>query len=289
MINSSRSITGVLSGNGTAMVHALVYHHPTPEQPPPALAEILDPVGGSNDQPADWQLSMRKLLAHRDDHVHDVWSSFSTWRRTFVADVVLGDVATVHAFLLWAQTVAEVGSLNPLNLSETHVSAKVAARIAWETHQVELATRGRSELGLGISVPQRAGLLRGFVLGSEPLVLLAEGEASVSAVPNGLQVLDPSASSGPKNLLVHGWVVDANGVTAISDEGPVPLNNTSGGRLLALVAPGVANASVGPAPLSAVFSGLMFALREASELAAADQIPLWICTGGVGHARSVVR
>jgi hypothetical protein len=286
---SSPAVQGILSGDGTAMVHALVFHHPTPQQPPELLTELVDPIHDQNGRIQDWQLSMRKLLAHRDEHVHDVWSTFGTWRRTYVADRVIGDVATVRAFMAWADSVRNVQTLHPLNLGDACIDAKTVPRVAWEVHEVELACRARADVGLGISVPQRPGLVRGFVVSDEPLLVLAEKGASVSAVRTGLAVRQTESHDAPEVLLVHGWVVDADGVTAISDEGPVPLGGTAGGRLLTRIAPGVANASVGPAPLASVFSGLMLGLRESAQLATSDHIPLWIRRGNVGTARYVVR
>jgi hypothetical protein len=283
------AVRGVLSGDGTAMVHALVFHHPTPQRPPDSLTDLADPILGTDGRIHDWQLSMRTLLAHRDEHVHAVWSTFGTWRRSFVADRVLGDVATVAAFMAWADTVRDVQTLHPLNLGDACIDAKTVARVAWEVHEVELACRARAEMGLGISVPQRAGLIRGFVVGDEPLLVLAEKGASVSAVRSGLEVTQSESADMPHTLLVRGWVVDADGITAISDEGPVPLGGAAGGRLLTRVAPGAANASVGPAPLTSVFSGLMLGLRESAQLASSDHIPLWIRRGNVGSARYVVR
>lgn len=282
-----QAMRGILAGNGTAMVHALVFHHPTPAEPPPQLASLVEPVPGADPAARDWQLSMNKLLAHRDEHVHDVWSAFTTWRRGYVADRVIGDVATVHAFLRWADGVRDVSTLHPLNLLNACIAAKNAARVAFEVHEVEAACRERGELGLGISSPQRSGLVRGFVVGAEPLLVLADEHASVQAVRDGLRV---SAAGGEQAApLVHGWIVEADGVSAITDEGPLPLGGSAAGRLLVQIAPGVANASVGPVLLSSVFSGLMLSLRESAELASIDRIPLWIRTGNVGPTRYVVR
>lgn len=271
---------GVLAHNGAAMVHALVYHHDTPQEAPAAFAELVDPVRAEGAGIQDWHLSLRKLLAHRGDDIHDIWTTFATWRRTFVADRLVGDLATVHAFLDWADRVTDVTALHALNLGSARIEAKVAPTVAWQVLQAETICRARGCTGLGVSVPQRAGLVRGFVTGDEPLLLLADRDASVAAVASGIELSDPSL---PARLLVHGWLVGSDGVTAITDEGPVELGNSIGGRLLAQVAPGVAHASVGPAPLTAVFSGLFLALRESAQLAASDHVPLFIRTGPPGH------
>lgn len=274
---------GVLARGGSAMVHALVYHHPTPQVPPVWFEELADPIFDAEGKILDWQLSLRKLLANRDEHVHDVWSTFSTWRRTFVADHLLGDRATVRAFLRWADRVSDVSTLHALNLENACIEAKVTPRLAWQVLQAETVCRQRGELGLGVSVPQHPGLVRGFVVEDEPLLVLGDRDAQVTAVRSGLVVRDPSLPEVPGELLVHGWVVDAEGVTAITDEGPVALGHSSGGRLLSQVAPGVAHAAVGPAPLTAVFSVLLVALRDSAQLASSDRVPLYIRTGPSGY------
>lgn len=282
---------GVLARGGSAIVHALVYHHPTPQHAPASFENLIDAIpaddasgaGGGGGGIRDWQLSLRKLLAHRGDHVHDVWTAFETWRRTYVAERLVGDVATVRAFLAWGDKVTDVTALHPLNLGTARIDAKVAPRVAWQVLQAETTCVQGGYVGLGVSAPQRAGVVRGFVTGDEPLLLLADGDASVSAVRSGLEVVDPTLTSLPGGLLVHGWVVGADGVTAISDEGPVELGTSVGGRLLAQVAPGVAQASVGPVSLGAVFAPLFLALRESAQLAASDHVPLYIRTGPAGH------
>src|SRR2546421_208263 len=209
---------GVLAGGGSVMVHALVYHHPTPQAPPNSLAELVDPIRDDDGSVHDWRLSLRKLLAHRDDHVHDVWSTFASWRRTFVAERLLGDVALVKAFLQWADHVTDVTALHALNLPKARIDPKIAPRVAWQVREAETACRRRAEMGLGVSVPDRKGLVRGFVLSEEPLLILADRGAEVRAVRTGLEVSDPSMPALPESLLVHGWVAGSEGITAISDE-----------------------------------------------------------------------
>ena len=278
MTSAAVSTAGILAGNGSAIVHALVYHRPVPQVAPASFADLLDSEQADDGSIQDWQLSLRKLLAHRDDHVHDVWSSFSTWRRTYVAERVVGDVATVRSFLAWADKVTDVTALHALNLPKVSIEAKLAPKVAWQAHEAEKVCRQRGENGLGVTVPQHAGLVRGFVVGDDAVLLLSDRGATISAVRDGLLVVDPALDS-PPSMLVHGWVVDGHGVTAISDEGPVQLGNSRAGRLLAQVAPGVAQASVSPAPLSSVFNGLFVALRESATTAASDHVPLHFRTG----------
>ena len=281
MTSAAVSSAGILAGNGSAIVHALVYHHPVPQSAPDAFADLLDSERAPDGSVQDWQLSLRKLLAHRDDHVHDVWSSFATWRRTYVAERVVADVATVRSFLSWADKVTDVTACHALNLPKVSIEARLAPKLAWQVHEAQRVCRERGDVGLGISVPQRTGLVRGFVVGDEPVLLLSDHGASVSAVRDGLELVD--AETSRPSMLVHGWVVDGHGVTAISDEGPVQLENSRAGRLLAHVAPGVAQASASAAPLASVFSGLFHGLRESATLAAADHVPLHIRTGPAVH------
>ncbi len=272
---------GVLAAGGAAMVHALVFHHPVPQDPPAEFTELVDPLPARDGTVADWRLGVGKLLGRRDEHVHDVWSAFSAWRRTYVAERVIGDRAGVRAFLGWADQVGDASLLHALNLDNTRIEPKVVPRMAWQATELAAACRRRAEQGLGISVPQRPGLVRGFVVGAEPLLVLADRGATVSATADGLTLVDPTLGPAAP-LLVHGWSVDARGVTAVTDEGPRELGTARSGRLLALVAPGVAHASVAPVPLTSVFSGIFVGLREAAELAAADHAPLWIRTGAGG-------
>jgi hypothetical protein len=264
---------GVLSGDGAAIVHALVYHHPTPNTPPDSLAELVDPIRGSDGGVHDWRLSPEKLLAHRDDHVNDMWSRFTAWRRTYVVERALGDLALVRSFLKWAEQVTDVGACLPLTMPRAQIEPKVTGRLLWVVHQAEVACNAASETGVGITAPDRKGLVRGFVVGDQRQLLLADDGAEVYAVRSGLEINDP------KPLLVHGWVVEADGVTVISDEGPVTLGTARGGRLLAQVAPGVAQASVGSVPLTDVFAPLWEALCELAKRAKSDRVPLWIHRG----------
>lgn len=278
-VNVSVASGGVLARGGSALVHTLVYHHPTPQTPPVWFEDLADPIFDADGKILDWQLSLGKLLAHRDEHVHDVWTTFATWRRTFVLDRLAGDRATVRAFLHWGDRVTDVSTLHAINLDTACIEAKVAPRVAWQVAQAETVCRQRGELGLGVSIPQQPGLVRGFVVEDEPLLVLGDRDARVSAVRSGLVVHDPALPDVPPDLLVHGWVVEPDGVTAISDEGPVSLGSSSGGRLLAQVAPGVSHASVGPAPLTSVFSVLFLALHDAAQLACLDRVPLYVRTG----------
>jgi hypothetical protein len=272
--------TGLLSGGGATNVHGFVYHHPTPQSAPDSFATVVDPIPGDDGRVLDWRLSHAKLLARRADDVQDMWSAFAAWRSAYVLDRLLGDVALVKSFLLWADHVTDVTALHALNLPQARIDSKVAPRLVWQLNEAQTALRTRGEMGLGISVPEHKGLVRGFVLTQEPLLLLADRGTEVRAVRTGLELIDPSTPSLPPRLLVHGWVVaEAGGVTAKTDDGPVQLGNSRGGRLLASVAPGIAQASVGATTLMSVFSGFCLALREVAQLAATDREPLWIRRG----------
>lgn len=274
---------GLLAGEGSAMVHALVYHHAVPQQPPAALADLLQPVRTDDGQVQDWQLSMGTLLAHRERPVHDVWSSFAAWRRTYVTERVVGDLATVHSFLAWADHRTDVSALHVLNLRNARVEPGTTPTVAYQVAEAEAACRAGGDLGLGVSVPQRPGLVRGFCVGDEPVLLLADRGAEVSATRTGLDLVDPDLAGSRRHLLVHGWVVASDGVTAVTDDGPVELGTARGGRLLAQIAPGCEHAAVGPVPLLSVFGPLLLALREAATTASADLLPLYVRTGPPVH------
>ena len=210
--------------------------------------------------------------------MHDVWSSFTAWRRTYVSERVVGDVAAVSAFLHWADRVIDVSALHALNLPRTKIESRAAATVAWQAHNARDICRQRGEVGVAVSVPQRQGIVRGFVV-DEPVLLLSDRGTEIWAVADGLEVVDPTLEDGPTKMLVHGWLVDGAGVTALTDEGPIGLGNSRGGRLLCQVAPGVVHAAVGPAPLASIFNGLFDAVEATANQASADHLPLYVRIG----------
>ncbi len=267
--------TGILSGDGATLVRALVYHHPTPEVVPAAFTGVVEPVRDVDSAIHDWRLCLRKLVASGDTQAHDIWATFSAWRRSYVTERYVGDVATMRAFLHWAEPLCEVESLGRMVLPKTRIDSKTALHAAWELHEAATACRERGEEGLGVSVPQRARLARGFVLGDEPLLVLADGGATLHADASGFRLADPSLPS----MVVHGWRTEGGEVTALTDDGSVPLDSSAGSHLLVEVAPGAAEASVQQVPLTDVFDGLFTNLRQMAKLAAADHAPLFIRRG----------
>lgn len=274
---------GILAADGSAMVHALVYHHAVPQVPLEEFADFVEPIRTEEGQVQDWHLSMRKLLAHRDAPVHELWTAFGAWRRSYVKERVVGDLATVHAFLAWADHRTDVSALHVLNLRNARVEAGLTPTVAFQVGEAEAACRAARDTGLGVTTPQRPGLVRGFCLGDEPLLLLADRGTAVSAVRGGLDLVDPTLAGGPEHLLVHGWVVASDGVTAVADEGTVELGTARGGRLLAQLAPGCEHVAVLEVPLLSVFGPLLLALREAATTASADLLPLYVRTGPSAH------
>lgn len=279
MTSLSRTATiptaGVLAAGGSTMVHALVHHQPAPPAPPPVLADVVDPVHDADGRVRDWRMNLPKLLGQRAESVHDIRHEFVKWRSGFVTESLLGDVATVRAFLQWADHVTDISALRVLGLGAARIDQKTAPRVAWQAHEAAGACRARAESGLGVMSPKRTGVVRGFVVSDGPVLALADARASVTATAAGFELREGDAEP----LLVHGWVVEPDGVTVITDDGPVSLGNSLGGRLLAQVAPGVSQASAAPVPLTSIFSGLLVHLPEMALLAARDRTSLVISTG----------
>jgi hypothetical protein len=267
---------GVLAGGGSAMVHALVQHRPAPSAPPPALASIVDPVQDADGTVRDWRMNLPRLLSQRAESVHDLRHEFVKWRSAFVTESLIGDMATVRAFLQWADHVTDVSALKVIGLGHARIDQKVAPRVAWQAHEAAVACRARGELGLGVMSPMRTGVVRGFVVSDGPVLVLADAHASVTATAAGFEVRDGDAEP----LSANGWVVEPDGVTVINDDGQVALRNSLGGRLLAQVAPGVSKAAAAPVPHTSIFSGLLMNLPEMALLAARGRTSLLISTGG---------
>lgn len=256
------------------MVHAVVNHQPAPHSPPPGLADIVDPVPDPNGGVRDWRMNLAKLLGQRAESVHDIRHEFVKWRSGFVTERLLGDVATVRSFLQWGEHVADISALRVLGLGHARIDQKAAPRVAWQAREAAGACRTRKELGIGVMSPKRTGVVRGFMVSGGPVLVLGDGHASVTATAAGFELRD-----GATELLVHGWVVEPDGVTVIGDDRQVALGNSLVGRLLAQVAPGVSQASTAPVPLTSIFSGLLVHLPEMALLAARDRTSLVISTG----------
>jgi hypothetical protein len=268
-------MTGILAGDGTAMVHAQVFRRPTPQQPPSALADAVEPVLDSDPHAGgvvrDWQLSMGRLLGRDNGAVHDIWSEFNAWRRQYVAERVLGDLATVRSFIAWADGVRDTHRIHPMLLPAAQVTTGDAAVIEGAMRDLLDKARHSGEPGLGVSVPQRAGLVRGFLLTEERPLLLGLGATQVWASSDGLLVTD---GTGQPGLLIHGWELGPQDLTAFTTDGAVRLGGTDAARLLVLVAPGVAQASVGRASVASIFGMIIDGMREMAGLAAGEFLPL---------------
>lgn len=269
-------MTGILASGGSTMVHALVYHQQTPQVPPESLVGVVDPIRNDDGSVRDWRLSVPRLLGQRVEPVYDIKDEFVKWRTGFVTERLLGDVATVRAFLQWAEHLTDITALRVICLPHARIDQKRAPRVAWQAHEAAAACRARAEKGLGVTSPTRTGVVRGFVVGPTPLLVLGQENASVFAVPAGFELHDNDAPV----LLVHGWLVRTDGITVITDNREVALGNSLGGRLLAQVAPGVSQASAVPVPLTSIFSGLLVHLPELALLAARNGTSLLISAGG---------
>src|SRR5882762_8212054 len=170
MASLSRTATtptvGVLAAGGSTMVHALVHHQPAPLAPPPALADVVDPVHDVDGRVRDWRMNLPKLLGQRAESVHDIRHEFVKWRSGFVTESLLGDVATVRAFLQWADPVTDISALRVLGLGAARIDQKTAPRVAWSSDRSELPpgpapagrrcrSRGRPTAGRRAPSPRR--------------------------------------------------------------------------------------------------------------------------------------
>lgn len=286
-------VTGLLAEGGSTMVRALVYHGQVPQQAPDSLAEVVEPVTDGREI-RDWRLNLPRLLS-QDEPALKMRDRFVVWRQTYVTERLLADVATVRSYLIWAGKHTDISALTVLNLPRARIDPKSAPRVAWQVHEIDRLLH-RAEPGIGIVSPQRTGLVRGFVVGDEPVVLLAEPTGRLAAVRDGLQLTTglvyrtPSALPGsapvplgappppPQILLVRGWTVSVEGVVAITADEQVSLDAGVGARLLVGLAPGVEQAAVEPVPLTSIFSGLSTHLPEMALLATNNRVPLIVTT-----------
>ena len=257
--------SGVLAGGGSGMVRALVYYHAVPENVPSTLRDVVEPVHDIDGSLRDWRLHLPSLLGGQsaDTGVHDLRRLFVDWRSGYVTDSLLGDVATVRAFVRWGDRLLDISALHILNLPECRIDAKTAPRVAFQAREAAKLARSSHEQCLAITSPQRTGIVRGFVLADIPLVVLESERARICATRQGLKLFSMRHGEPEgEPTTVHGWVVGTDGVTVYSDSGEVALGGSAHGRLLANVAPGVYQASVGMVPLTSLFSGLFVSLPD---------------------------
>jgi hypothetical protein len=260
---------GVLASGGSAMVRALVYFHAVPENVPEALTDVVEPVHDTDGTLRDWRLHLPSLLRREGGatELHGLRRLFVEWRSGYVSDSLLGDVATVRAFVRWGDRLLDVSALHVLNLPECRVDAKAAPRVAFQARAAAKIARSSHEQCLGITSPQRTGIVRGFVLADTPLVVLETDRARICATRQGLKLFEMRHGEPEgEEITVRGWVVGTDGVRAYTDSGEVALGTSVRGRLLAHVAPGVDQASVSMVPLTTLFSGLFVSLPEMAML-----------------------
>jgi hypothetical protein len=259
---------GVLAGGGSAMVRALVYFHAVPENVPEALADVAEPVHDADGTLRDWRLHLPSLLGGEGTtELHALRRLYLEWRSGYVSDGLLGDVATVRAFVRWGDRLLDISALHVLNLPECRIDAKAATRVAFQAREAAKIARNSREQCLGITSPQRTGIVRGFVLHDTPLVVLETDRARICATRDGLKLYEMRHGEPEgQELTVRGWVVGTDSVTVYTDSGEVELGTSIRGRLLAHTAPGVYQASVGMLPLTTLFSGLFVSLPEMAML-----------------------
>jgi signal transduction histidine kinase len=157
------------------------------------------------------------------------------WRSSYVTERLIGDVATVRAFIDWADRHCDVSALHGLRLAEAHFSPHTVMRVARQASEAADLCRRLGENGLGLLGGERLGLVRGFVTSLGPVNVLTDRHASVIAGADGLTVYDNIAGK----FNVTGWREDERGVVATSPEGEVTLGHGHAARLLQKMAPGL--------------------------------------------------
>jgi hypothetical protein len=256
LVSTTETSPGVLADGGTAVVRLFVFTRPVPQQAPPQLASLLEPERRHDGTVVDWHFSADATPADRE--------RLRAWRSSYVAERLIGDVATVRAFIDWADRHCDVSALHGLRLAEAHFSPHSVMRVARQASEAADLCRRLGENGLGLLGGERLGLIRGFVTSLGPVNVLTDRHASVTASTAGLTVYDSIA--GKSN--VTGWREDERGVVATTPDGEVALDNGHAARLLQKMAPGYESVTVHPVPLTRIFAELIGFLPEMAREAA---------------------
>lgn len=309
---------GVLSGGGAAAVIARTYLAPVPQIVPHELNEALEPVRDEDDILQDWRLDRSRIIARgvSAGELTRLSRVVADFRGTYVLERPLGDVATVRAFVAWAQTRTDISALRGLLAPPVRVDPATATRAARQVQAAAVAARSSDETAVIVTVPGRDAPVRGFIPGTSGVIVAATRGAHLTATRDGLTLtetglahaqrpmltLSAGTSGGPdpstdraggtggtgtyhtepvRQWQVRGWGMTANGImlrrTARPNE-PVALGDSAGARLLLRVAPGAPSADVYPAPVTSVFAQLLLNLPEVALAAARQARPLLVTT-----------
>jgi hypothetical protein len=256
LLSTTETSPGVLADGGTALVRLFVFTRPVPQQAPPQLASLLEAERRHDGSVVDWHLRAEVSLADLE--------RLRVWRSGYVTERLIGDVATVRAFIDWADRHCDVSALHGLRLAEAHFSPHSVMRVARQASEAADVCRRLGESGLGLLGGERLGLVRGFVTSGGPVNVLTDRHASVTASADGLTVYDSVAGK----FNVTGWREDERGVVATTPEGEVTLGNGHAARLLQKMAPGYESVTVHPVLLTRIFAELIGFLPEMAREAA---------------------
>jgi hypothetical protein len=256
LVSTTETSPGVLADGGTALVRLFVFTRPVPQQAPPQLASLLEPERRRDGTVVDWHFSADATPADRE--------RLRAWRSSYVTERLIGDVATVRAFIDWADRHCDVSALHGLRLAEAHFSPHSVMRVARQASEAADLCRRLGENGLGLLGGERLGLIRGFVTSLGPVNVLTDRHASVIAGVDSLTVYDNIAGK----FNVSGWREDERGLVATTPDGEVALGNGHAAHLLQKMAPGYESVTVHPVPLTRIFAELIGFLPEMAQEAA---------------------
>jgi len=257
LLSTTESSPGVLADGGTALVRLFVFTRPVPQQAPPQWASLLEAERRHDGTVVDWHFSAEASPADRE--------RLRAWRGGYVTERLIGDVATVRAFIDWADQRCDVSALHGLRLAEAHFSPHSVMRVARQASEAADLCRRLGENGLGLLGGERLGLVRGFVTSGGPVNVLTDRHASVIASADGLTVYDDHIAG---KFNVTGWREDERGVVATTAEGEVALGTGHAAHLLQKMAPGYESVTVHPVPLTRIFAELIGFLPEMAREAA---------------------
>lgn len=114
----------ILAGDGPTLIHAAVAHHPTPQEPPSNLQDVVVAIRDRQGNVRDWKLAGEIEPNARAD--------FARWHDGFVTEAVVGDVVTARGLMSWARGRIDLSELGILQLPHARISSRHARRLAWQ-------------------------------------------------------------------------------------------------------------------------------------------------------------
>jgi hypothetical protein len=276
---AQQATSGVLVHPGTHTVWLIFHTRPVPKEVPTDVQHARA-VYGRDGQLVEWIFSPRSGRDGEPVPLGGAFERFLRWRTQWANDRAIGDAATVWAFVDWADRHVHAPRLPVLRSQLGHVEPKYVPELGWEAKKAAEACKRSHESGVGIISQTTGRVIRGFVPGGSPVIVLADPSAQVVATRDGL-LLSQREPVALDEVRVRGWRAANGGIVVTTAEGDIDVGRSSAARLLDQIGVGNASVTVEPVPLTRLFSYLTTSIADIAQLASVARQTLYVRTSEV--------